>query len=130
MHPMLGCQSGSWSAALGNMGVIIPLTLRSSWNLYYAGANYSGPTPAACPSGWTQVDYKVTGDANRNLTRTCIPLSGTRSTLYLSGSWQVYYAGANYNGAIPAACPSGWTEVDYKQITSADGDDLVRSCIK
>lgn len=87
----------------------------------YLDAYTAGGAPAACPAGWSQIDYEnVVAGSGNNWERTCLsPNGGAHTVMYL----------ATYTSAgTPALCPSGFIQADYQQVYAGVSGNWKRTC--
>lgn len=123
---------------VANNELCIKTVCKSTWDtastpgevMYLQSGQGTGSDPAACPSGWDPVDFKLVyaGDgpyARANNVRTC----------YTSGACKVMYLQSGQGtGSDPAFCPTGWTPADMQLVYAGDGAyarvNNVRTCYK
>jgi hypothetical protein len=113
--------------------ILIQATAGGSVPLYLDGVSGKNASdqPESCPSGWTQIGFKVMEDATvAQLRRTCLPPENKScAVLYLEGM-----TGKNASEK-PEACPATWGEVGlkaYKYLnpTTSNVGLMKRACIK
>lgn len=126
---LLTCQSGIWKK-------VFPSAAGIGQTLYTYGYSYNSSTyPAACPAGWTDLGYGVSGSVVApcgsnyyTYTRACYNPNQTCAAMYL-------YGYDSSSGTYPVACPAGWTDKGYGVSGNASSSSrtyytYIRSCYR